>query len=271
MQKKVVFYLIMIFLIFQGCMRESDIQQSSNSALIGDLGQISLSCHDLEKSLSFYEKLHYSKLNVQSNANVPWALISDGSQLYMLSENEFPSPALTFYGRSLPNRINRMQAKGIDFDLIYDQEGQLKSAVLKNPADINITLINFDSKLISKPKKNPEFFLGNFDHLKIPTPDIGQSIAFWNQLGFLNPHKNKTDSGAAYLYQAGLWLDFSQDTVLQRPALVYKLESGTIESFTAKLKADDIKFENIESAGQKGIKIESPDQQAIVVFVSNPD
>jgi len=270
MQRKLIFCLIMIVVV-QGCTGDGDIQESSNPALIGDLSQISLSCRELEKSVSFYEKLHFTTLSVQSNASVPWALISDGSQLYMLSENAFPSPALTFYGESLPERIEKMQAQGIDLEAIFDAEGGIKSAVLTNPAEINITLINFDSKLISKPQRHTEFFLGNFDHLRIPTSDIHQSIAFWNQLGFSNHHKNETDSDAEYLSHAGLRLIFSQDSVLQKPALVYKNESGIEESLIRKLKDAGIIFENIELAGQKGIQIESPDQQILVVFASNSE
>ena len=158
---------IIICLFMMGCLSGEKGEPSRDVSAIGDAAQISLSCINLEKSLTFYEKLDFSILEVKLDAQTPWAVISDGSQLIMLSQNDFPSPALTFYRKSLPDRIKRLQASGLDLETISDDQGQIKSAILKNPMNLGITLIDFDPNKLLTPVRQPDFTLGYFANIKI--------------------------------------------------------------------------------------------------------
>ena len=53
---------IIICLFMMGCQSEEKGQLSGDVSSIGDAVQISLSCANVEKSLAFYKKLHFSIL-----------------------------------------------------------------------------------------------------------------------------------------------------------------------------------------------------------------
>jgi len=267
------FFIItfLVFSVIQGCSNKGTFQEFSDSELLGDLCQISLSCDNLEESLSFYQKLHFSILTIHTEATVPWALISDGTQLYMLSEHDFPSPSLTFYGPSLPERIKKFRESGIKFEPIYNQKKQMTSAVLTQPAELNVTLINYDSDLISKPQKHSEFFLGSFDQIRIPTRDITQSGVFWKKLGFTVQDNEGIVTEVTYVHHTGLQLGFFPDSLSRKPVIIYKSYINSIDSLAGKIRNTNLDFEMLNLADQRGIKIESPDQQLFFIFSPKPE
>lgn len=265
LQIPIIFCLFML-----GCTSEENLERSQDSALIGDVAQISLSCIDVEKSLEFYKKLNYSILEVRLDVQTPWAFLSDGSQLFMLSQNEFPSPALTFYGKSLPVRLKKLQALGLDIEPILDQKGQLKSAVVNNPTEIGITLIDFDTNLLLKPVRHPDFTLGNFAAIKIPVSDLNEALIFWKKMDFKTLTMEDVPYSQVLHEQIKLQLHLLQGSTFARAALCYTHQNE--ENVIINLKNAQIDFEKVLIDQRFWLFFESPDKQLFMIeLVTQPN
>jgi predicted lactoylglutathione lyase len=250
-----------IILIMLSCTSGND-RLSPQDSLIGEIVQISLSCKNTEKSLQFYQKLNYAILDVQLDAQVPWALISDGSHLIMLSQNEFPSPALTIYGKSLPDRLRKLQNLVLDIETIPDQNGKLKSAVIQNPTTLGITLIDFDITLLPKPKRQSNFVLGEFSGIKIPVSDIRAAVEFWRKLEFKS--QKKKDIPLTLLHdQLQIKVDLVQQDFINNPALSYT--NTNEKNLIRTLENAQIGYKKVPFEQKSWMLLESPDQQVIFV------
>jgi len=257
--------LIMLSSIFLYCTFDENTKISQESNLLGDRSQISLSCIDIKKSLEFYKKLNFSLLEVQLNTDIPWALLSDGSQLFMLSQNEFPSPTLTFYGKSLSERIKKLELLGLDLEIIPDQQGQIKSAILKTPGKIGVSLINFNTSILPKPKGHPEFPLGKFTGFYIPVSNLNKELIFWENAGFKTMAKWVAPTLKVSLEQANLRVLLLQDRTFAEPAICYTHQDE--KSILNSLKDAKIAFEVRQSDAKSWVFFESPDTQLFLIEV----
>jgi predicted lactoylglutathione lyase len=246
------------------CTSEND-RLSPHDSLLGEIAQISLSCKNIEKSLQFYQKLNYAILDVQLDNQVPWALISDGSHLIMLSQNEFPSPALTIYGQSLAGRVRKLQNLVLNIETIPDQNGKLKSAIIQNPSDLGITLVDFDITLLPKPNRQSDFVLGEFCGIKIPVSDISTALEFWRKLEFIS--QEKKDTSIALLHdQLKIKVDLLQQGFIDNPALCYT-NANEINLIRA-LENAQINYEKVSFDQKSWLLFKSPDQQSIMIELS---
>jgi hypothetical protein len=248
------------------CSNEENTKPYKDTALLGEVAQISLSCINVENSLAFYQKLNYSILEVKLEDQTPWALISDGSQLIMLSQNEFPSPTLTFYGKSLGDRIKKLQKAGMDLETISDEQGKLKSAVIRNPIEIGITLINFDTDLLPKQIRNQNFTLGIFSNLKIPVSNLDTSITLWERAGFKTTVPQDIDSLQQVLKQGELMINLFEGSLQGRAALCYTHHNET--KLMEKLKEAGIEVEKAKRDESSILFLKSPDEQLFIVEVA---
>jgi catechol 2,3-dioxygenase-like lactoylglutathione lyase family enzyme len=255
--------IIVLCLFLMSCASEEIAEISQGDSLIGEVAQISLSCVDLEKSLGFYQKLNFSVLEARLDAQTPWAMISDGSQLFMLSQYEFPSPALTFYGKSLPDRIKQLQLSGLVLETIRNDKDQVKSAILKNPMNLGITLIDFDPNKLLKPVRKTDFVLEKFANIKIPVSDLTDALKFWEKVGFTGITKKDIDPPWALLEQAGLQLHLLPDTSLVQATLCYT--GLNEEKLLGILKEVEIEFEKVQLLQRSWLFFESPDKQLFMI------
>ncbi len=155
----------------------------------GEHIQISLSVKDLTASVNFYSQLGFRILTIDKNAPVPWAFISDGKILFMLSQNEFPSPSLVYYTANFNQKIQTLK----NFRLLSEGPKRLKTAVANDPEGLGISLIEMKSSFLPSIPTDITVVPGTFTELSIPVSQLEASRDFWLGMGF-TPHSTAADS-----------------------------------------------------------------------------
>src|SRR4030042_3309353 len=178
--KNLGFLLFPLILLAIGCQAEREDLTPGQPAGSGDYLQISLSVKDLDLSLNFYSRLGFKVLIAEKTVPVPWAIISDGMIIFMLSQNEFPSPAVMYYTDNFDQRIQTVQ----NFQLIPNDNKKPRTAISNDPNGIGITLINLKSQDLPPKPVGLSVLPGSFKEISIPTLYLEASRDFWSGLGF---------------------------------------------------------------------------------------
>jgi len=264
MTTKILVSYMMVALIFLfSCTSQQPAELTNENQLLGDYFQFSLSSENLNHSLDFYRKLQFEIISINENASPPWALLSDGSNLIMLSQNSFPSPALTFFGENLEDRLNMLKSKGIYFESVYDDKQQVKSAVLKDSEYVGISVINYQSRKLPRPTSTHMTILGNFDKLIIPSGAVEKSVEFWKKVGFKQSISDSVSS-PIHLTHPLLNLSIYSDESKSMPALSYNCSD--LAGLKEHLQQTGISYSvNTISGDQSQIKFYSPDSQFFLI------
>jgi len=249
---------LMLILILMNCQTQPEttpIQQDSGT---GETIQISLSVRDLTASLKFYSQLGFKILTADKNANVPWAFISDGTTLFMLSQNEFPSPALVYY---TANFTQRTQSSG-DFRLLSNESKKPKTAISTSPEGIGITLIETKSQFLPLLPTEISVLTGSFKELSIPVQDSEASRIFWVGMGF-RP-QSLTSAPPYILSDKLLTIGLHPEADFSSPALTY--QNPQLEATFSKMQSLGLKIQamrNKDNHALQELRVVSPDGQLI--------
>jgi hypothetical protein len=252
---------ILLLMLLVGCNFERTEGLDRENPLSGSRLQFSLSTKDLKKSLGFYEILNFRTISISEDATPPWALISDGSHIFMLSQHEFPSPTLTFYGLQLEDRLKLLENKGISVESIVDDEGTVTSAIIDEETSIGISLINYDPEKLPKPSLQNGSMLGDFLEIRLPAPPEESGLEFWGKLGF-DRSKEDIGSGRISLAHPLLQMSFSSAEQQTSPALYYK---GNLDSLMEILQESEIEFTEVRTEDFEQVQFFSPDGQLFTV------
>jgi len=80
----------------------------------GLYGEFAQPVADLDKSISFWEKLGFKALSKHSSP-YPWAIISDGLAIVGLHRtNTFSVPTITFFASDMKDKIEKLKQQGLD-------------------------------------------------------------------------------------------------------------------------------------------------------------
>ena len=184
MKLKLIISLIISFLISINCLNQPDKTIQQEKSFLGDYIQISLSIMDLAASLDFYTKIGFEPIEIHKDDPKPWALLSDGTLLIMLSQNNFPSPALFYYSSNLKETILKLEKSGINIKDKSIDGSTPNSIILRDPNNFGISIIKFDTSTLPKLSGNPNRKCGIFGEFSIPVNDLKESIEFWEKLGY---------------------------------------------------------------------------------------
>ena len=265
MRLKRLAYILLLasLMMIPGCGTE-DSGGIKTTALLGDYFQFSLSCEDLVKSLEFYRNLHYTIISVREDATPPWALISDGSNTLTLSQHNFPSPTLTFYGQNMSARLNALKKREIPYESIENDQGNVQSAIINYSENLGITLINFASGKLPRPAAAPEFILGNFQELKIYGGDPSQSKLIWQKFGFEEIASGLTPPSSLLMVHPLIRVHIYPSRKSSSSALSYQADN--FDAVLKLLEKSEIVYDldNI-SPDQKTVEFYSPDGQLFVI------
>lgn len=231
--------LILLFILSCESERTTEPAAQGNSPL-GNTVHVSLSVKALPVSLEFFGKLGFRKLDSRESGENPWALISDGKMLIMLSQNPFPSPGLTYYAPDMQKRVARVEQSGFKFDDILSAGGRFSSAVARSPGGISVSLIAFDDQALPGITEPFETKCGNFKELSIPTKDVSTSKQFWWNLGFEVTTQDSMTGHEMVLSDGLIHLNLWQNAPFLSPALTYS---------TADLKR------NLQTLRQTGVPV----------------
>jgi hypothetical protein len=252
---------LLILILFLGCSFEQKGGPDKENPLMGSKLQFSLSTKELKKSLKFYEILNFTTISISEDATPPWALISDGFHIFMLSQHDFPSPTLTFYGLQLESRLKLLENKEISVESIVDDEGTVTSAIINAGTSIGISLINYDPEKLPKPSPQTGSLLGEFKEIRLIAPPEESGIEFWRKLGF---DRSKEDNGPEIISLSHpiLRLSFYSVDNQAMPALSY---TGNSDSLANRLAESGIDFQRKEATNGKQIQFFSPDGQSFLI------
>ncbi len=102
----------------------------------GLFGEFAHPVEDLEKSISYWEKLGFVALSKKTTP-YPWAIISDGLSIVGLHQTkEFSYPAITFFAADMKEKIEKLKTEGLtDFS-----EKGAANIVLNTPEKQHINL-----------------------------------------------------------------------------------------------------------------------------------
>jgi predicted lactoylglutathione lyase len=234
--KPVIIILITFLLVTINCKQIS--HPPARHFNPGDYLQISLSVQDLDSSLLFYQKLGFKGINLSETAAVPWALISDGWKMFMMSQNPFPSPALTYYSKDLSWRIDSLKAEKISYEDVTNATDPSRTLLLLAPDSMSITLIKLDINKLPRPDDNSFTFLGEFKEISMPVNDLAASLNYWTRFGFSIIASGEEPLPWATVSDQKLTLGFYQTTILTGIAFTY--ESKNVEKTLMDLKRKNI-------------------------------
>ncbi len=267
MRFKALISLVFILALFIKCGKDND---PTNFNRLGDYIQISLSTEDLDKSLSFYKKLGFKEINERRNGTVPWALLSDGMFMFMISQHDFPSPTFTYYGENSDKRIQILQSRGVSFDKIFNDSKGNATAITTDPNLLNITVINFNTNKLPTPSGHSYCILGQFKEVTIPTDNLENSINFWQKVGFSKKNKNSISDLNVTLTDGLIEIGLHQSKKYINFTFSYITEN--INAVTNRLKEVDItkEVESTDDGRITGVFLKSPDNQLFYIKEISP-
>ncbi|MEJ2637816.1 MAG: hypothetical protein P8184_21340 [Calditrichia bacterium] len=263
----ILIFVIAICFFSAGCSKKEEVKSSNSKLTLGNKAQISVSVSNLKISLPYYRKLGFRKIEARDTGKNPWALISDGTIFIMLSQNKFPSPALTYFAADMEGRVDRMKQLGITFSDIATKKGKFVSAVLRDPNGLGITLIRFDANDLPNSQDTSYTKLGKFGEFSIPTNNLENSLLFWKTVGFSIEHRSQQPYPWAVLTDGQMTLGIHETDEYDAPVITYYSQDSARR--IAQLKSDGIVFQK-EFADENGqinnAILHAPDNQLFFIF-----
>lgn len=257
MKSIIVLFLLIFLQIFLNCRIDSEVKSIKH---LGDYVQISLAVEGLDSSLSFYKKLGFTEIETKREAQIPWAIITDETNIFMLSQNDFPSPTLTYFGRNGKERIQVFQNSGLLFHKIFKSPSGNTTALTVDPNGLNLTLIDFNSNKLPRTSGVPQNNIGKFNQLAVPTSDIQESLQFWQKAGF-----TVIESQASYatLSDNMITIGLYQNQEIDYLTLIYL--SQDLKKVEKNVTDAGIYIENVHTESSDVISLQSPDGQKIII------
>lgn len=243
---------------------------------LGAVSAITISSPDLEKSLSFYQKLGFYK-TASDNFPFPWIQISDGSLLIMLRHDTKSFISLTYYCKTLDTLVRELEASGIVFFIKPDPADMIRRFVFKSPDGLSIALVsfvdafkqptgysamNFPPNDFFEPSKYPNDACGIFGEFAHPVKDLDSSISFWQQLGFTGKEKYSNPYPWIIMTDGLAIVGLHQTETFDYPVITYFAADQAAK--IKNLKAAGIS--DFVSKGGGSITLTTPESQHINLF-----
>jgi len=253
-----------------------------HTPLLGEITALTITSPDLERSLSYYQRLGFSEV-FRADWPFPWIQITDGVLLIMLRQDPVPYMALTYYVKDIDKVSAGLRKKGIQFDTEPKKTDKLKGYLLHSPDGLNISLVNVvdgfrrppgPGMLQMEPQDyfNPEKYVnkkcGLFGELAHPVTDLERSLEFWQLLGFTTVSKYNTPYPWAIISDGLSIVGLHQSAHFAYPAITYF--AADMQDKITGLKKAGLKDYTEESISE--IVLTTPEQQHIFLFkLSGPD
>lgn len=180
--------------------------------------EISIPTADVRRSLDWYRSIGFAELITGDIRPYHYAVVSDGSVCIGLHGDHIGAFSLSFVWPGVADRARNMQAAGRK--LVFASLGidDFHEAGLTDPA--GLIAIMTEARTFSpaplEEDSRPE--VGEFVNLDLPSPDLGASIGFWQDFGFLCVES--PESSTAELHIPGLRVELR--TGRAAPALNYR-------------------------------------------------
>ena len=165
--------------------------------------EFSTPCQDVGESLTWYRQLGFTELFTGDMRSHNYAAITDGEFCMGLYSNDYPSPGLSFVQKNLAARVRRELLADIPFEFAYLGEDEFHEAALTDPDGTLAALLEartFSGALgsINTP------MTGRLSHIALPCMHIQETIAFWQDYGFIAVTAEVNGEEQAELHTPGL-------------------------------------------------------------------
>jgi len=165
--------------------------------------EFSTPCHDVGESLAWYRQLGFTELFTGDMRSHHYAVITDGDFCMGLYNNDYPSPGLSFVQKNLASRVRRELLADIPFEFAYLGEDEFHEAALTGPDGTLAVLL--EARTFSGALGNIDTpMTGRLSHMALPCMHIQDTIAFWQDYGFIAVTTEVNGEEQAELHTPGL-------------------------------------------------------------------
>ena len=208
--------------------------------MIGRFLEISVSTHDIQASLEFYQRLGFAQAETGDLWSHRYAVITDGRLVLGLHEYAFASPSLTYVRPELAAHLEALRAHSVNFEFEKTGDEQFNEAGFLDPDGQMVTLLEARTFSPLQMTAAEESLCGHFSEYTIPSRNIETAIAFWEPLGFVTTHREDEPLPSATLTSEPINLGFCQSPKLRTPALTFVEPDMAVR--IAKLESDGLEI-----------------------------
>lgn len=244
---------------------------------LGNIYAVTITSSDLEKSLSFYQKLGFTEV-LRSDWPFPLIQISDGAILIMLRQDNSPYIALTYFVNEIDQLVAELEKGGIAFVTKPNPKDMLKRCLMKSPDGMNVSLVQMvegfsqpmGATLLTTPPqeyKQPDKYInkacGLLGEIAHPVKDIDQSMLFWEKLGFKMLSRMTSPYPWAIISDGLSIVGLHQTDNFNVPTITYF--ASDMKEKIEQLRASGI-TELAEKGGSTNVTLSTPEGQFINLF-----
>jgi catechol 2,3-dioxygenase-like lactoylglutathione lyase family enzyme len=226
---------------------------------LGKFVEISVGVPDLAKSLPFYERLGFERVDLQWEP-WPWSVLTDGLITVSLSQSTPGGPILNYFSGDMRERVGQLEARGVRLTRIEERQTPDVVAALTAPEGIGVSLVEYSARRIPKPRGYSVSKCGVFGELAFAVADLSAVLPFWNSVGFERKRGSNLPYPWAVIGDDLITLGFYQTTDFNRAALVY-YSDNTPE------RIEQLTYDGFEPSGE----IPSPDYGTGRTVLEPPD
>jgi len=231
---------------------------------LGEFVEISVSVTDLMRSLTFYERLGFRKIE-QSWEPWPWVILTDGTVILNLSQYSVPSkPILSYIANDMYRIVEQLKILGFEMTPLLSREIPGTQGFIA-PGGIGLALVEHSTRKITPPAGESLCHCGDFKELAFPVPDLRGSLDFWLQVGFEVKRSNEFPSPWASLSDGLIQLGLYQSGGFSEAALSYTSDDTVERIRGLKQKGYRFRTELPSLLGGLGKAVmETPDKQLLL-------
>lgn len=243
---------------------------------LGDISAISISTRDPEQSVAFYQTLGFEILHRSAPA-YSWMVLTDGSLLILLQNDEKPYTGLTYFVKDIEQLVTSLAADGVQFAQTPTAQDPARPYLIQSPDGMNVQLTPFVEEFakppghtlltlppvdMGRPEKYPNPVCGIFGEFAQSVVDVEQSLLFWKQLGFKILFKATSPGNWAIVSDGVSIVGLHETTPSYSPRITYFAidMKGRIE------KLIHGGLMNFSRVGEASIYITTPESQCINLF-----
>ena len=226
---------------------------------LGKFVELSVAVPDLAKSVPFYERLGFEKIE-QNWEPWPWSILTDGGITVNLSQATPGGLVLNYIASDMPERVGQIESLGVPITRVQNNQIPELIAGMTTPSGIGVSFLAYPARRIPRPSGTSVCKAGVFGELACPVPNLVNSLALWTKLGFRRLRGSSLPHPWAIISDDLVTIGLHETRDLDRPALIY-YSDNTPE------RVEQLEFEGFEFAGE----IPSPDYGTGLSVLEPPD
>ena len=226
---------------------------------LGKFVELSVAVPDLAKSVPFYERLGFEKVE-QNWEPWPWSVLTDGVITLNLSQATPGGLVLNYIASDMPERVAHVESTGAPIARVQDSRIPEMIAAMATSSGLGVSFLAYPARRIPRPSGVSVCKAGTFGELACPVQDLDDSVTLWTKLGFRRLRGSSLPYPWAILTDDLITVGFHETRDFEKPALIY-YSDNTPE------RVEQLEFEGFGFAGE----IPSPDYGTGLSILEPPD